>query len=209
MSQQAVGERVYGGEREAPECPDPAEYVVMYMGVNTIGMGKSFDGKPPQEQLVLDFKIDAENPQPGTPQEGWQHFDFRGYFTPILHYDLDLPDYAGRKYTEPNLYKLVRAMNGGIPLAMPTAVGAESGKTYYVGYTAYEAADILEQFVGRRFKVMVGPNDAGWPRFKSDPLPLVAPGTRRRGQQAQQTVAEAAPANGAEADPFVGAEETL
>lgn len=203
MSQQAVGERVYGGEMEAPECPDEAEYTLMFMGIREITMGRSFDGKPPQEQLILDFKIDAENPQPGSLQAEWHHFDLKGYFTPILHYGPNLPDWGGRKYTEPSLYLLARALNGGTPLDLPSATSETSGKSYYIGYNANRAAELIEPFIDKRFRVVVGPNDSGWPRFKSPPMPLVAAGTRRRGQ-AQTTLNEAAPAADDGAEMFEG-----
>lgn len=198
----ATEERVYGGEMVAPECPPEAEFTLMLMGVKEIGWSKSFEGKEPEEQLTIEFKIDAENPAPGSLQEEWNHLDLIGWYTPILTYGPDLPDWSGNRYTEPKLYKLGRALNGGTPIPMETDVNA-AGKTFYVPYTARQAQEIIEQYTGRRFRSVVGPSPSGWPRLKGDPMPLIATGMRRgRGQQqAALPAAAAAAAAGGEPDP--------
>lgn len=213
--------KVYGGEMDGPESPPEAEYVLMFLGVESMGLGKSFEGKEPQEQMVLNFKIDADNPQPGSLQEEWHHLDIRDFFTPILHYKPNLPGYTGQKYTEPKLYKLTRALNGGTPLPLETAISDRTGEPYYVGYTMQDVADTIRPFIGRRFRCTIGPSNSGWPRLKGEPLPLLQPGaTRRRGaaagalasseapaQQAAQ-VAAALPAEEDEENPFEQAEMT-
>lgn len=203
VNQRATEEKVYGGEQDAPECPPVSEFTLMLLGVKSIGLGKSFDGKEPQEQLTLEFKIDAETPAPGSLQDEWHHLDLIGWYTPILHYGPDLPDFAGNRYTEPKLYKLARAINGGTPIAMPTAVN-DKGRMYFVPYTARQAAERLEAFFGHRFRSVVGPNASNWPRLQGDPMPLIAAGTRRRGAQAQATLPTAPPNGADEPDPFVG-----
>lgn len=190
---------------DPPESPPEDVYTLRFEGIESIGLGKPFkEGDEPKVQMVLNFKIDAP---PGSPQEDWGDFDVRGWFSPILHYGPNLPDWSGNRYTEPNLYKLVRAINGGAPLPLPVERD-ENGRSFY---PAYDAAQLLQQFVGQRFRSVIKANANGWPRLNGDPIPMPQSGKGRRGQQAQQTLAEAAPANGAEggADPFEGAEVVL
>ncbi len=166
---------------EPPECPPENVYVLTFEGIESIGLGKAFDGKEPKVQMVLNFKIDAA---PGSEDADWNDLDIRGWFSPLVHYDVNLPDYGGRVYTEPNLYKLVRAMNGGNPISLPIERDP-SGRSYYA---AYDAAQVVSEFVGKRFRSVIGPSASGWPRLKGDPMPLVAAGARsRRGAAAPTT----------------------
>lgn len=206
MTQRAIDDYVYGGEPEAPECPPEAEYTLMFLGPdrdNPIVMGESFDGKEPEPTLVLDFKIDAEQPQPGSVQEEWQHFDIpHQRYTPKLGYFPDLPDYTGKPYNPPKLYLLGRALNGGTPIPIPTAISEKTGKFYFVGLRPSEVLALLEPFIRRRFRAVVSPSDRGYPRI-TNPMPLIATGMRRgRGQQqAALPAAAAAAAAGGEPDP--------
>ena len=210
MTEQAREPKIYGGESDAPECPPEAEFVLMFLGVSEIGWSKPFkEGDEPREQLVLAFKIDAENPQPGSLQEEWHHVDVRGWASPFLHYRPDLPGYTGQRYTEPNAYKLARALNGGTPLPMPTLTKPDTGEIYFAPYTARDAAAMLEPLVGRRFRSVVGPSASGWPRLKGDPMPMLTPtATRRRSASAAATEVVPEPAlvgtGDAADDPFEG-----
>lgn len=180
-----------------PECPPEDVYTLVLMGIKEIGLGKPFkEGDEPRMQFTLEFKIDA--PDPSSPQHEWHDFDLIGWYTPILHYP------EGATYQAPKLWMLTRALNGGAPIQPRMFVDND-------GAEKYDAAAELNRLIGRKFRSVIGKTAKGWPKITGDPMPLVAAGTRRRGQQAQQTLAEAAPANGTEgdADPFEGAEEAL
>lgn len=187
-------------DREPPECPPEAEYVVRFMGIQAIGPGKPFrEGDEPKTQFTLDFKIDGTD---GTPlQQEWHMFDLIGWFSPIMHYNPNLPGYGGQRYTEPNLYKLVKAMNGDVPLDLPIIRDEQTGEPRYA---PYDAAELLRQFVDKRFRSVIGPNRSGWPRLKGNPMaPLSEPTGRRRRSGAQP---EPVPAGGVaegSADPFL------
>lgn len=177
-----------------PECPPEDVYTLVFMGIKEIGLGKPFkEGDEPRVQFTLEFKIDA----PDGPQSDWHDFDLIGWYTPILHYP------EGATYQAPKMWMLTRALNGGTPLQPQMFVDND-------GAEKYDAAAEINKLIGRKFRTVIGKSAKGWPKITGDPMPLVAPGTRRRGQ-AQQTVVGAEPANGAEAepDPFVGAEDDL
>lgn len=197
-------------DHEPPECPPEDVYTLTLMGIKSIGLGKPFQGKEPQVQFTLDFKIDA--PDPDSAQGEWHHFDLIGWYTPIMHYDPNLPDYSGQTYTEPNMYKLVRALNGGTPLSLEVDRDPISGKAFFA---PYDAAALLRPFFGRTFRSVVGPAPSGWPRLKGDPMPVPQPGTGRRRGAARTNDAIPQPelvgvaAGGGEdiEDPFPGSED--
>lgn len=180
MNQQTYSTRSYvidPGDREPPECPPEDKYTIKFSGIQAVGLGKPFrEGDEPRVQFTLDFKVHA--PDPNDDNHDWHNFDLIGWYSPIMHYNPNLPGYTGQKYTEPNLYKLVRALNGGEPIALPTMTDPGTGKARY---GQYDAAEELMQFEGQLFRCDIGPSASGWPRLKGDPTPAVKSGTRRRG----------------------------
>lgn len=158
-----------------PECPPEDVYTLKLMGIKEIGLGKPFkEGDEPRVQFTLEFKIDAP---PGTPQEDWHDFDLIGWYTPILHYP------EGATYQAPKMWALLRALNGGTPHQPAMFVDHD-------GVEKYDAAVELRKFFGKTFRTVIGKSAKGWPKITGDPMPVVAAGTRRRGQ-AQATPKEA------------------
>lgn len=163
-------------DQEPPECPPEDVYTLTFMGIKEIGLGRPFkEGDEPRVQFTLEFKIDA--PDASSPQAEWHHFDLIGWYAPILHYNPDMPGYSGQRYTEPNMYKLARALNGGTPLALDVARDPVSGKE---SFAPYDAEALVETLIGNKFRSVIGPAPSGWPRLKGDPMPIPQPGSGRR-----------------------------
>lgn len=163
-------------DHEPPECPPEDMYTLTFIDIKEVSMSKPFkEGDQPKPQFVLNFKIHE-------PGGEWDGFDLIGWYSPIMHYNPNLPGYSGQRYTEPNLYKLTRALNGGTPVSLPTEAHPVTGA---VAYAAYDAAVELMKLSRRQFRAVIGPSQTGWPRLKGDPAPMPQAGARRRGVAAE------------------------
>jgi hypothetical protein len=164
--QEAGKHRVTGSSMEAPECPPPGFYTLRLVKVGPLTFGKPYGDNPPQLQFTLEFKI----VDPAGGDDGWHDFDLKGWYTPKMHY---APDYDpdAKPYTQPKLYKLCKALNGGKPLDLPTDED---------GMPDYYPEDELPKLVGRTFVTMIEPSSTGWARIVGEPAPDVQPEQRRR-----------------------------
>jgi hypothetical protein len=135
-----------------PDCPPEDIYQLAITQVLAYGPGMSFDGKPPKNQFTVEFEmLDYPDVETGEPKR------LRGYFTPIIH----------RTKMESNLFKLLRAINGGEPYPIETDADGELAP-----YTVSYVKELLESLAGQPFRTTVGPNKNNWARIKGDPLPM-------------------------------------
>jgi hypothetical protein len=141
------------GSSKGPGYPEPDQYIFTFLRIVDFALGKGYEDREPQEQFTLEFQIDDyDDPKTGEPML------IRGWYTPKLH--------AIDGYPEPKLYKLVKAMNGGIPLELPTDEDGEP--------LEYDAWELLEPFIGSQFRCNTTLNRNGWARMSADPLPMRA-----------------------------------
>lgn len=146
--------------------PPPDLYTFELIGVPSYELGRSFDGKDPEWQFTLTFLIlDYNDPDTGEPME------VSGWYT-------NKPE-SFPPYPESKLYKLMKAMNGGVPWKPPVD---EQGNVL-----EYNTWDVLEaEFVGKTFRAQTTLTETGWCRVSNDPMPLRA----KRPQPIKATVVE-------------------
>lgn len=147
--------------------PPPGEvYTFEFIEIVSYTLGKAFEGKDPEYQFTLKFLIlDYDDPDTGEPME------VTGWYT-------NKPEVVPN-YPESKLYKLMRAMNGGIPWTPPVD---DKGNVL-----EYNTWDVLEaDFVGKTFRAQTTLTDKGWCRVSNDPMPLRA----KRPQPIKATVVE-------------------
>jgi hypothetical protein len=149
-----------------PFCPPEDTYEVRLVEILDMdyprdsqgNIRNGFDGKPPEIQLTLQCELPHWEDKDGNP------YPVRAYFTLKMH--------ATKGYPEPHLFKLLKALNGGVPYDL-TQWADEDGKVQYVPSDCYNAVEEMIETGKTAFRATVGPNEKGWARIdKGSVLPL-------------------------------------
>jgi hypothetical protein len=142
-----------------PFCPPEDTYEVNLVEILDMDYSKTgFDGKPPVLQLTLQFELPKWEDKEGAP------YPVRGYYTLKMH--------TIKGYPEPHLYKLLKAMNGGVPYDL-SAFDDGDGNFEYFPSDCYNAVEEMIETGKTSFRATVGPNERGWARIdKGSVLPL-------------------------------------
>jgi hypothetical protein len=129
-----------------PKSPPTDIYTLTFDRIEDFDFGKPFPGEEPKQQFTLVFTLDYPDDEDEDELDG---MEIKGWYTPKFR--------ALEGKQVPKLYTLLCALNGG---------------EYTCPDGPFDGWDELEQFEGKKFRCVVGPNDKGWARLQGDPLPL-------------------------------------